>query len=90
MAREPREGLRARSVQRSLVLKVAALGAVVGAVISIWSMRMLEALLYDVAANDLVTVVVVCLGVVLLGVTAAVPPALRATRADTSTALRAA
>jgi hypothetical protein len=70
-------------------LKVAALDVVIGAIICVWSMQTLETLLYGVTANDPTTVIVVCLGVIALGATAAAPPALGATRADPATALRA-
>ncbi len=67
---------------------VVALGAIVGMVISLGSVRVVEGLLYGVEALDTVTFIAVPMGLVMVAMMAAAIPASRAARIDPAIALR--
>ena len=68
---------------------IAAVGIVVGAALSLLSMRFLEALLYQVKPNDPLTLAVLAVGLLSICLLASYVPARRATRVDPLQALRA-
>lgn len=65
-----------------------ALGAALGVVAALAAGRLLESLLYEVAATDPLTIAGVCAVLVLIALVASWLPARRATRADPTSALR--
>ena len=74
-------------IGRALV--IAAVGIVVGSVLSLLSMRFLDALLYQVRPNDPLTLGVLAAGLLGICLLASYVPARRATRVDPWTSLRA-
>jgi len=68
--------------------RVVALGAIVGVVVSIGSVRVVEGLLYGVEALDTLTFIAVPVGLVMVAMLAAAIPASRAARIDPAIALR--
>jgi predicted permease len=74
-------------IGRALV--IVAVGIVVGAALSLLSMRSLEALLYQVKPNDPATLAVLAAGLLGICLLASYVPARRATRVDPWTSLRA-
>jgi len=72
----------------SQVLRVLAIGVVVGVLGSVGLSRLVSGLLYGVTATDPITYVVVGSGVVVVGIAASAIPAMRATRVDPVDALR--
>jgi putative ABC transport system permease protein len=74
-------------ISRALIIGI--IGVAVGVGITMWSMRFLDALLYQVKSDDPLTIAI--LAIVLMAVTllASYVPARRATRVDPLTSLRA-
>ncbi|HMC55156.1 MAG TPA: ABC transporter permease [Gemmatimonadaceae bacterium] len=70
-------------------MRLVAVGVAAGAVISIWSTKMIATLLFGVAATDWVTYVAVALTIGTTGVLAAVVPAWRASSANPAQTLQA-
>lgn len=67
---------------------IAAIGAVIGIALSIFSTRLLSDLLYDVTAFDPMTLGIIAVLIGLASVLASLGPSRRATRVDPITALR--
>jgi putative ABC transport system permease protein len=69
-------------------LKLALFGGLAGAVIAVFALRILSALLYGVTASDPLTLGAVWVLLLLIGVVASYVPAWRATKVDPISALR--
>ncbi len=85
-------GAERRNIFRLVIgraLVIAAVGIVVGAALSLLSMRFLDALLYQVKPNDPLTLAVLAAGLLGICLLASYVPARRATRVDPWTSLRA-
>jgi ABC-type antimicrobial peptide transport system permease subunit len=82
-----------RSQVRLLVVRhgarLLAVGIAVGLAASVWSTRLLAALLYEVSPTDWVTYGLVALAIASIGLLAALVPAWRASSANPATTLRA-
>jgi putative ABC transport system permease protein len=74
-------------IGRALI--IGAIGVATGVGVSLLSMGLLEALLYQVRANDPVTIAVLALVLIAVILFASYLPARRATRVDPLTSLRA-
>ena len=70
-------------------LRLAAAGAALGLIASVWTVRLLSGLLYGVAPLDPVTLLSVAVALIAVAVLATAWPAMRAARVDPATALRA-
>ena len=73
-------------LQQGLALTVT--GGIAGAVVALFALRMLSALLYGITPADPLTVIGVCMVLVATGALASYIPARRATKVDPMTALR--
>jgi putative ABC transport system permease protein len=69
-------------------MRLAAIGAVAGLVLSLGLTRLMRGILFGVGPNDLTTFAAVCGALALVALAASVIPALRATRIDPLEALR--
>ena len=74
-------------IGRALIIGL--VGVAVGIGIAMWSMRFLDALLYQVKSDDPLTVAVLAILLMAVTLVAAYVPARRATRVDPLTSLRA-
>ncbi len=70
-------------------LRLAAAGALLGLIASVWTARLLRGLLYGVAPLDPATLLFVAGALILVAVLATAWPAIRAARVDPAIALRA-
>lgn len=70
------------------ILKLAAVGATVGLVASLWASRLVESLLYGVAPTDPATMATALVGSLALAGVAGLAPALRAAAVDPAESLR--
>jgi putative ABC transport system permease protein len=85
-------GARAGSIVRMVVvegMRIALIGAVVGYAASLWSVQLLESLLFSVDPWDAWTFAIVLIVVFVTAFTASMIPALRASQVDPIDALRA-
>ena len=85
-------GAERRNIFRLVIgraLVIASVGVVVGAALSLLSMRFLDALLYQVRPNDPLTLGILAAGLLGISLLASYVPARRATRVDPWTSLRA-
>jgi putative ABC transport system permease protein len=85
-------GAQARDVARLMIgqgLRVSGVGLAIGVVVALWAGRFIQPLLFEESPRDPAVFAVVAASLLVVALLASLVPALRATRVDPASALRA-